>query len=174
MFHKQLVEIQAAFFMPGFMFGMYQPFDPEGERICNIPASIAFWGQKALVRGNPPETPKRKDYIMTEKRNIEIKVRLNRKEADQLCKRVKRSRLSREAYLRHLINDMVPQEAPPPDYYAMMQQLYRIGNSLNQIAQKAHTLNVIDVQRYDAAYRQFETAVKEITEAVVQPKPMGQ
>ena len=111
---------------------------------------------------------------MTEKRNIEIKVRLNRKEADNLFKRVKRSRLSREAYLRHLINDMVPQEAPPPDYYAMMQQLYRIGNSLNQVAQKAHTLTVIDVQRYDAAYRQFETAVKEITEAVVQPKPMGQ
>ena len=111
---------------------------------------------------------------MTEKRNIEIKVRLNRKEADNLFKRVKRSRLSREAYLRHLINDMVPQEAPPPDYYAMMQQLYRIGNSLNQIAQKAHALNVIDVQRYYAAYRQFETAVKEITEAVVQPKPMGQ
>ena len=68
---------------------------------------------------------------------------------------------------------MVPQDAPPPDYYAMMQQLYRIGNSLNQIAQKAHTLNVIDVQRYDAAYRQFETAVKEITAAVVQPKPIG-
>ena len=111
---------------------------------------------------------------MTEKRNIEIKVRLNRKEADNLFKRVKRSRLSREAYLRHLINDKIPQDAPPPDYYSMMQQLYRVGNNLNQIAQKAHTLNVIDVQRYDAAYRQFETAVKEITEAVVQPKPMGQ
>ena len=82
---------------------------------------------------------------MTEKRNIEIKVRLNRKEADQLCKRVKRSRLSREAYLRHLINDMVPQEAPPSRLLC-----------------------------HDAAYRQFETAVKEITEAVVQPKPMEQ
>ena len=99
-----------------------------------------------------------------EKRNIEIKVRLNRKEADNLFKRVKRSRLSREAYLRHLINDLVPQDAPPPDYYAMMQQLYRIGNNLNQIAQKAHTLNVIDVQRYDAAVSLFEAAVKEITE----------
>ena len=33
---------------------------------------------------------------------------------------------------------------------------------------------VIDVQRYDSAYSQFEAAVKEITEAVVQPKPMGQ
>ena len=111
---------------------------------------------------------------MMEKRNIEIKVRLNRKEADNLFKRVKRSRLSREAYLRHLINDLVPQDAPPPDYYAMMQQLYRIGNNLNQIAQKAHTLNVIDVQRYDAAVTQFEAAVKEITEAVVCPRPIKQ
>ena len=109
---------------------------------------------------------------MTEKRNIEIKVRLNRKEADNLFKRVKRSRLSREAYLRHLINDKLPQDAPPPDYYSMMQQLYRIGTNLNQIAQKAHTLNVIDVQRYDAAVHKFEEAVKQITEAVICPRPM--
>ena len=123
------------------------------------------------MTGEYPCNPYRKDFIM-EKRNIEIKVRLSRKEAENLSKRVKRSRLSREAYIRHLINDMIPQDAPPPDYYAMMQQLYRIGSNLNQIAQKAHTLNVIDVQRYDEAYRQFETAVREITEAVVQPRPM--
>ena len=110
---------------------------------------------------------------MTEKRNIEIKVRLNRKEADNLFKRVKRSRLSREAYLRHLINDKIPQEAQPPDYYSMMQQLYRIGTNLNQIAQKAHTLNVIDVQRYDAAVHKFEEAVQQITEAVVCPRPVN-
>jgi hypothetical protein len=65
-------------------------------------------------------------------------------------------------------------DAPPPDYYAMMQQLYRIGNNLNQIAKKAHTLNVIDVQRYDTAVSQFEAAVKEITAAVLQPRPMNQ
>lgn len=110
---------------------------------------------------------------MTEKRNIEIKVRLNRKEADNLFKRVKRSRLSREAYLRHLINGVAPQDAPPPDYYSMMQQLYHIGNSLNQIAQKAHTLNVIDVQRYDSAVQKFEEAVIQISEAVICPKPMN-
>ena len=39
--------------------------------------------------------------------------------------------------------------APPPDYYSMMRELHKIGNNLNQIAQKAHVLNVIDVQRYD-------------------------
>ena len=105
-------------------------------------------------------------------RNVKIQVWLNKKEAEDLQKKAKRSHVSVAAYIRHLISGVVPQDAPPPDYYSMMQQLYRIGNSLNQIAQKAHTLNVIDVQRYDAAYHQFETAVKEITAAVIQPKPM--
>ena len=50
--------------------------------------------------------------------------------------------------------------------------LSRISNNLNQIAQKAHTLNVIDVQRYDAGVRLFEDAVKKITDAVVSPQPM--
>lgn len=108
------------------------------------------------------------------KRNNRVQVRLDNKEHQAFLKAVRRSRLSQEVYLRHLINGVVPQDVPPPDYYAMMQQLYRIGNNLNQIAQKAHTLNVIDVQRYDAAVSQFESAVKEITEAVLQPRPMAQ
>lgn len=107
-------------------------------------------------------------------RKIEIKVRLNQKEAEALNQRVRKSRLSREAYLRHLIDGTVPREAPPPDYYAMMRELYRIGNSLNQVAQKAHTLNVVDVQRYDAGVRQLEAAIKKITEAVILPQPMEQ
>ena len=106
------------------------------------------------------------------RRNIEIKVRLNRKEAEALNKRVKKSRLSREAYIRHLIEGSVPRDAPPPDYFSMMRELYRIGNSLNQIAQKAHVLNVIDVQRYDASIRQLEAAIQNIPEAVVLPQPM--
>ncbi len=105
-------------------------------------------------------------------RTIEIKVRLNRKEAETLNKRVKKSRLSREAYLRHLINGVVPRDAPPPDYFSMMRELHGIGNNLNQIAQKVHTLNVVDVQRYDTAVRQFEAAVRKITEAVILPQPM--
>ena len=108
------------------------------------------------------------------KRNVHIQFWLDKKEAETLRKRVKRSGLSSAAYVPHLINGVVPQDAPPPDYYTMMQQLYRIGNNLNQIAQKAHTLNVIDVQRYDTAVSQFEAAVKEITAAVLQPRPMKQ
>lgn len=54
----------------------------------------------------------------------------------------------------------------------MMRELHSIGNSLNQIAQKAHVLNVIDVQRYDTSTRQLEAAIRKITEAVVLPRPM--
>ena len=105
------------------------------------------------------------------KRNVAILFRLNRKEAEALDKKVKKSGLSREAYLRHLISGVVPRDAPPPDYYSMMRELHRIGNNLNQIAQKAHVLNVMDVQRYDAAIHELEAAIKTITEAVVLPQP---
>ena len=106
------------------------------------------------------------------KRNIEIKVRLNRKEAEILNKRVKKSRLSREAYLRHLIDGVVPQDSPPPDYYSMMRELHYIGNNLNQIAMKAHALNAIDAKHYDEGVRMFDKAVQKILSAVLDPMPM--
>lgn len=55
-------------------------------------------------------------------RTVEIKCRLTQKEADSLNKRVKKSGLSRESYLRHLINGLVPTDAPPPDYFSMMEE----------------------------------------------------
>lgn len=78
------------------------------------------------------------------KRNIHIQFWLDRKEAEAFNKKVRRSGLSREAYLRHLINGLVPQDSPPPDYFSMMRELHSIGNNLNQIAAKANALNVID------------------------------
>jgi len=106
------------------------------------------------------------------KRNVSILFRLNRKEAESLDKKVKKSGLTREAYLRHLINGVVPNDAPPPDYFSMMRELHRIGNNLNQISQKVHVLNVVDVKRYDEAVRLFEQTVKTITNAVILPRKM--
>lgn len=106
------------------------------------------------------------------KRNVRIQFWLDKKEAEALQKKVKKSGLSREAYLRHLVNGLIPQEAPPPDYYSMMQELHRIGNNLNQIARKAHALQALDVQRYDINLEKLETAIRKITEAVVLPKPL--
>lgn len=106
------------------------------------------------------------------KRNIQVITRLNKKEQQHLKTMVKRSGLTQEAYIRHLINGVVPVDAPPVDYYVMMKELHAVGNNLNQIARKAHQLNAIDVQRYDKAVRDFENAVAEITKAVILPKPL--
>ena len=107
-------------------------------------------------------------------RNIRLQVWVNEKELAMLDRKAQRSRLTRAAYIRQLIRGYIPRDAPPPDYYAMMKELYRIGNNLNQIAQKAHVLNVIDVQRYDAGVRQFEEAVRTITKATILPRRMSE
>ncbi|MBE5956256.1 MAG: MobC family plasmid mobilization relaxosome protein [Lachnospiraceae bacterium] len=104
------------------------------------------------------------------KRNVPIMFRLNRKEAEALDKKVKKSGISREAYLRHLITGVVPKDAPPPDYYSMMRELHKVGNNLNQIAKKANALNVIDVKRYDETVKEYERVVQSIVEAVVLPQ----
>ena len=103
-------------------------------------------------------------------RSIEIKCRFNREELYALNKRVKKSGLSRESYLRHIIGDCVPTDAPPPDYFAMIKELHHIGNNLNQIAQKAHALNVLDVKRYDDNIVMLNKAVVDITNAVMLPR----
>ena len=106
------------------------------------------------------------------KRNVPILFRLSKKEAELLDKKVERCGLTREDYLRHLVNGFAPKETPPPDYYSMMRELYGIGRNLNQIAQKAHALGVIDAQRYDTEARKLEEAVRKITEAVILPGPL--
>ena len=105
-------------------------------------------------------------------RNIKITFRLNRTENDRFKKQIKKSGLSQEAYIRHIINGLVPTDVPPPDYYNMMRELHSIGVNLNQIAQKANVLNVIDVKRYDENTRELKRAVVEITNAVMLPRKL--
>ena len=106
------------------------------------------------------------------KRIYEIKARLTADEIGHLNQLVAASGLSREAYLRKLISGVVPKEAPPPDFWAMMRELHAIGNNLNQIATKAHGLNAVDARHYDDGVRLFQDAVQNILSAVLDPIPI--
>ncbi len=103
-------------------------------------------------------------------RNKKITFRLNKSECEHFKKRVKKSGLSQEAYIRQLINGLVPTDAPPPDYFSMMKELHAIGTNLNQIARKAHVLNAVDVKRYDENVAALNRAVVSITNAVMLPR----
>ena len=106
-------------------------------------------------------------------RNVHVQLWLNRKEADALAHGAKKCGLTQSAYLRHLITGFVPKELPPPDYHAMMRQLYGVANNLNQVARKAHALHVIDAQKVDECQKQVNEAILRITEAVVLPRKMN-
>ena len=89
------------------------------------------------------------------KRNNLIQIWLSDDELEKLSTQAAKCGLSRAAFLRQLICGFQPKELPPPDFYPMMRQLYYCGNNLNQIAKKAHALNVIDVQHYDEVVNLF-------------------
>ena len=105
-------------------------------------------------------------------RNHDLHLRLNDDEYNKLCNLVSKSGLSREAYLRQLIAGIQPRDLPPPDFRAMMRQLYYCGNNLNQIARKAHALNIVDVQKYDAAVSMFQTAVQDLNQTILEPEKL--
>jgi hypothetical protein len=104
------------------------------------------------------------------KRNIQVIIRFDKDENERFKKRVKKSGLSQEAYMRHLINGLVPTDTPPPDYYSLMNELRAICANLNQIARKAHVLNVVDAQRYFDTAAALNRIVVEITNAVMLPR----
>ena len=105
-----------------------------------------------------------------QQRNIEIKCRFTNKEAATLEKLVRKSGLSREAYIRSLISGYVPTDLPPPEYHAMMATLRSVGTELNRIALEARVLGAPDAERYDEAVVALNVAVVEITNAVMLPR----
>lgn len=103
------------------------------------------------------------------KRNIELKIRLNQKEASMLDNHVRLSGLTREAYLRQLILGYVPKSSPPPDFHKFMEEMHQVGNTLTAIALRAHEQNIIDTNKYDQEVAAFRIAVKSILDAVLLP-----
>lgn len=86
--------------------------------------------------------------MMKIKRKNRVEIRLSDDELNCLNKAVEKTGLSREAYLRLIIQKIVPAEKPYPDLKETISQLRRIGNNINQIAVIAYKTGSIDVMKY--------------------------
>ncbi|MCD1261349.1 plasmid mobilization relaxosome protein MobC [Paenibacillus athensensis] len=104
------------------------------------------------------------------RRPIRIQVWVNADENARLQASSKKSGLSQEGYIRSLINGYLPKTMPPPDYYAMMRQLYAIGNNLNQLAAKAHATGHLDRMMFQQEADQLRRAIQDIQQAVTSPE----
>ena len=103
------------------------------------------------------------------KRSIEIKVRMTSEEAAALTKMAKKCSHTREAYIRSILENRIPRETPPPDYHAMMQELFNISNDMRTVAETAASCGDIDAQKYDDAYVKIAYGILAIQEAVLLP-----
>ena len=94
-------------------------------------------------------------------------------DAAKLDAAVKKSGLTRAAYIRALINGLVTFNKPPPDYFKMARELHSIGNNLNQIAMRANATGDIDTARYDKNTAELRRVTTRITEAVFEHRRLG-
>lgn len=106
------------------------------------------------------------------KRNIQIMTHLNAKEYQALMKKVSKTGLSREAYIRKLITGYAPKEMPPPDYHGMMRELSAIGNNLHQIAARANATGFFLMEDYSRNYKLLMEKVLAIQAAVTLPEKL--
>lgn len=96
------------------------------------------------------------------KRSKEIKIRLNEWEYDKINKLVKQSGISRESYIRMLINKVVPPPLITTELDQVLRQLRSIGTNMNQIAYVANATKYVNHEEYRKNHEELKDAIFEI------------
>lgn len=78
------------------------------------------------------------------KRSCRVEVYFDENEKDILMKKVKKSGLSRERYMRMSALGYPIHENPPIDFYSLTKEMNRLGNNLNQLLVNAYSKGFVD------------------------------
>jgi len=93
-------------------------------------------------------------------RNHRIVFYLNDDEYNRLITNVAKSKYSREAFIRSVLDGYVVKEAPPVDYYKMLSKISREGANLNQLLLIARTKNFIDTPKLETLLEEIRSTNK--------------
>ncbi len=98
-------------------------------------------------------------------RSHRVQVRLNDDEYDFFVHNRDLTGLTSEGYLRKLILGRTPRVKEVSDLERdVANQLYAIGNNLNQISRRAHSMGVINVKLFAESVEKFESIMREFLE----------
>ena len=100
------------------------------------------------------------------KRNNRVQIWMNDSELNKLNSKVKKSGLSRESYIRLLLDGITPKELPPIEFSEILKNLRQINNNMNQIAMKANAPGIIDARAYRENYARLQEQVGEIIRGI--------
>jgi hypothetical protein len=85
---------------------------------------------------------------------------------NRLMKDVDKTGLTRDSYVRSLIQGHEPKELPPVEYHEVLKQLRQINNNLNQIAVVANVKGFIDTKAYWDNVEWLQKTVGEMMEVM--------
>ena len=79
------------------------------------------------------------------KRNCRVVVYFSKDELDALTKKVRKSRLSREGFIRAALAEKEIKDGPTADVPMLIHEVRRVGGNLNQILKRANSIGLLDV-----------------------------
>ena len=105
---------------------------------------------------------KSKDKTVNRKRSNQFIIRLNDQELDHLNTLVAMAKLSRESYIRMLINGVIPRAAPSKELLETTKLLRNIANNINQVARIANRNGSLDTETYQSNYADLLDTIDQI------------
>lgn len=94
-------------------------------------------------------------------RTREIKVRMSDDEFTSLNEKVQKCGMSREMFIRLVLNNYQPKELPPIEYFKLIKELNMNGNNLNQLVKLAYVKS-IDITKLNEVLNKHEHLLLEL------------
>ena len=88
---------------------------------------------------------------------------LSERDTADLKRKAQKCGVTEAAVIRQLLRGYEPREKPDERFYEAMREMYAIGNSLNQLARKSHSLGFIDAPKLREAlttYQHFQAKIE--------------
>ena len=103
------------------------------------------------------------------KRNCRVVVYFSKDELDALTKKIRKSRLSREGFIRAALADKEIKDGPTADVPVLIQEVRRVGSNLNQILKRANSIGLLDVPQLRKELADLRTVEKVIVDSYTMP-----
>ncbi len=104
------------------------------------------------------------------KHTIQKHFRFSKEDAENLKIKSQKTCLSESQLIRMLLRGYNPKEKPDDRFYEAMRQLSSIGNNINQLAAKAHSLGFIDAKKLDEEVIRWHQFQADIERAFLRPE----
>lgn len=103
------------------------------------------------------------------KRNCRVVVYFSKDELDALTKKIRKSHLSREGFIRAAVAGKEVKDGPTADVPALIQEVRRVGNNLNQLLKRANSTGLLDVPQLRKEMTGLRTVEKLIVDSYTMP-----